>query len=59
VLLDYVTGWYIKQQKYIQKRKLSGICFDKFYCSRGEQTRILWGQMINKYGVKIHFASNF
>jgi hypothetical protein len=55
-VLDYVTGWYIKAAKYIQDTKIKvGFVSTNSIC-QGEQTNILWGQMLNKYKIKIHFA---
>ena len=55
-VLDYVTGWYIKAAKYIQYTKIKAAFVSTNSIVQGEQTSILWGQMINKYDVKIHFA---
>lgn len=55
-ILDYVTGWYLKAAKYIQNTKIKAAFVSTNSIVQGEQTSILWGQMINKYGVKIHFA---
>lgn len=55
-VLDYVSGWYLKAAKYIQDTKIKAAFVSTNSIVQGEQTSILWGQMINKYGVKIHFA---
>ena len=55
-VLDYVTGWYIKAAKYIQNTKIKVAFVSTNSIVQGEQTSILWGQMLNKYGIKIHFA---
>lgn len=55
-VLDYVTGWYLKAAKYIQNTKIKAAFVSTNSIVQGEQTSILWGQMINKFGVKIHFA---
>ena len=55
-VLDYVTGWYIKAAKYIQDTKIKVGFVSTNSIVQGEQTSILWGQMHNKYGIKIHFA---
>lgn len=55
-VLDYVTGWYIKAAKYIQNTKIKVGFVSTNSIVQGEQTSILWGQMLNKYGIKIHFA---
>jgi len=54
--LDYVTGWYIKAAKYIQNTKTKVAFVSTNSIVQGEQTSILWGQMLNKYNIKIHFA---
>lgn len=55
-VLDYVTGWYIKAAKFIQDTKIKVAFVSTNSIVQGEQTSILWGQMLNKYNIKIHFA---
>lgn len=55
-VLDYVTGWYIKSAKFIQGTKIKTAFVSTNSIVQGEQTSILWGQMLNKYNIKIHFA---
>ncbi|MCL6462697.1 MAG: class I SAM-dependent DNA methyltransferase [Flavobacterium micromati] len=55
-VLDYVSGWYIKAAKYIQNTKIKVAFVSTNSIVQGEQTSILWGEMIIKYGIKIHFA---
>jgi hypothetical protein len=55
-VLDYVTAWYIKAAKYIQNTKTKVAFVSTNSIVQGEQTSILWGQMLKKYGIKIHFA---
>ncbi len=55
-VLDYVTAWYIKAAKYIQDTKTKAAFVSTNSIVQGEQTSILWGQMLNKYKIKIHFA---
>ncbi|MBP8850823.1 MAG: class I SAM-dependent DNA methyltransferase [Breznakibacter sp.] len=55
-VLDYVTAWYIKAAKYIQNTQTKVAFVSTNSIVQGEQTSILWGQMLNKYNVKIHFA---
>jgi hypothetical protein len=55
-VLDYVTGWYLKAAKYIQNTTIKAAFVSTNSVVQGEQTSILWGQMLNKYDVKIHFA---
>ena len=55
-VLDYVTAWYVKAAKYIQGTKTKVAFVSTNSIVQGEQTSILWGQMLNKYNIKIHFA---
>ena len=55
-VLDYVTGWYIKAAKFIQGTKIKVAFVSTNSIVQGEQTSILWGQMLYKYNIKIHFA---
>ena len=55
-VLDYVTAWYVKAAKYIQETKTKVAFVSTNSIVQGEQTSILWGQMLNKYQIKIHFA---
>lgn len=55
-VLDYVTGWYIKAAKYIHNTNIKVAFVSTNSIVQGEQTSILWGQMLHKYGIKIHFA---
>ena len=54
--LDYVTGWYIKAAKYIQKTKIRVAFVSTNSIVQGLQTSLLWKPMFDKFGVKIHFA---
>ncbi|MEI7502237.1 MAG: DNA methyltransferase [Paludibacter sp.] len=55
-VLDYVCAWYAKAAKYIQNTQTKVAFVSTNSIVQGEQTIILWGQMLNKYGIKIHFA---
>jgi hypothetical protein len=55
-VLDYVTGWYIKAAQYIQGTRIKVAFVSTNSIVQGEQTSILWGQMLNHYNIKIHFA---
>ncbi|MFN3996184.1 class I SAM-dependent DNA methyltransferase [Algoriphagus sp.] len=54
--VDYVTAWYIKSAKYIQDTKIKAAFVSTNSIVQGEQVSLLWGQMLNKYKIKIHFA---
>jgi hypothetical protein len=55
-VLDYVTGWYVKAAKYMQGTQIKTAFVSTNSIVQGEQTSILWGTLLNKYHVKIHFA---
>jgi hypothetical protein len=55
-VLDYVSGWYIKAAKYIMGTKTKVAFVSTNSIVQGEQPSILWGLMLNKYNIKIHFA---
>ncbi len=55
-VLDYVTCWYIKASQYIQSTKIKVAFVSTNSISQGEQVGILWDELFNKYGIKIHFA---
>lgn len=59
-ILDYVTAWYIKATKYLQKYGLKNDINCAFVStnsiSQGEQTGVLWNELMNLYKIKIHFA---
>jgi len=55
-VLDYVTGWYVKAAKYIYDTKIKVAFVSTNSIVQGEQTSILWGLMLQRYGIKIHFA---
>jgi predicted nucleotidyltransferase len=55
-ILDYVTGWYVKASKLMQETTIKTAFVSTNSIVQGEQTSILWGTLLNKYHVKIHFA---
>jgi hypothetical protein len=55
-VLDYVSAWYVKAAKYIQETKIKVAFVSTNSIVQGEQTSVLWGQMLDKYNIKIHFA---
>jgi hypothetical protein len=55
-VLDYVTGWYVKAAKYMQGTQIKTAFVSTNSIVQGEQTSILWGTLLNKHHVKIHFA---
>jgi hypothetical protein len=64
-VLDYVTAWYIQASQYMNEvNKIEENGFPKTKTafvstnsiSQGEQVGVLWGELFNKYKIKIHFA---
>lgn len=55
-VLDYVTAWYIKAAQFIQDTDVKCAFVSTNSIAQGEQVAILWGEMFNRYRVKIHFA---
>ncbi len=55
--LDYVTGWYLKAAQYLNTHPNTRAAFvSTNSIAQGEQVGMLWGTLLEKYGVKIHFA---
>lgn len=54
--VDYVANWYIKSAQYIQSSNIKVAFVSTNSIVQGEQVVILWAEMLNKYGIKIHFA---
>ena len=55
-LLDYVTAWYLKAAQYIQGTNIKVGFVSTNSISQGEQVSVLWGELFQNYGIKIHFA---
>ena len=55
-LLDYVTGWYFKAARYIQGTTIPVAFVSTNSISQGEQVGVLWGELLERYGLTIHFA---
>lgn len=55
-VLDYVTAWYIKASKFIKATKIKVGFVSTNSISQGEQTAILWKELLNNYNINIHFA---
>ncbi|MCF0049567.1 N-6 DNA methylase [Dyadobacter sp. LJ53] len=55
-VLDYVAAWYLKAARYCQNTKIKCAFVSTSSIVQGEQVGILWSELLNKYGIKIHFA---
>lgn len=55
-VLDYVTAWYVKAAQFVQNLNIKVAFVSTNSISQGEQVGILWNELFNKYGIKIHFA---
>lgn len=54
--LDYVAGWYAKTAQYMQGRKISAAFVSTNSICQGQQVALLWKELVNRYGISIHFA---
>ncbi|MEQ1732456.1 MAG: DNA methyltransferase [Bacteroidia bacterium] len=54
--LDYVAGWYIKAAQYIQGTSIKVALVSTNSIVQGLHTSVLWGMLIKRYNIKIHFA---
>lgn len=55
-VLDYVTAWHYKASKFILNTKIKVGFVSTNSIAQGEQTGVLWNELFNKFGIKIHFA---
>lgn len=55
-VLDYVTAWYAKAARFIQDTGIRCAFVSTNSIAQGEQVGILWGELFNRYRMKIHFA---
>ena len=55
-VLDYVTGWYLKAASYISGSHISVAFVSTNSITQGEQVGILWGELFQRWHLKIHFA---
>jgi hypothetical protein len=55
-VLDYVTGWYRKAAEYIHGTRIVVGFVSTNSISQGEQVGALWNPLIQRFGLKIHFA---
>lgn len=55
-VLDYVSAWYVKAAEFIQDTNIKIGFVSTNSITQGEQVGPLWDLLLNKYGVKIHFA---
>ncbi|WP_447951160.1 class I SAM-dependent DNA methyltransferase [Chryseobacterium koreense] len=55
-VLDYVTAWYAKAAKYIQDTAVEVAFVSTNSIVQGEQTAIMWSELLAKYHIKINFA---
>lgn len=54
--LDYVAAWYWLACKYSKDTNIKTAFVSTNSITQGEQAGILWKELFNKYGLKIHFA---
>ncbi len=55
-ILDYVSAWYLKASQFIEGTQIKTGFVSTNSITQGEQVSVLWGELLNKYKIKIHFA---
>lgn len=55
-MLDFVAAWYVKAGFLIQDTDIKCAFVSTNSIAQGEQVGILWGELYNRYHLKIHFA---
>ena len=55
-VLDYVTAWYLKAARYIEGTRVPVAFVSTNSITQGEQVGVLWGELFQKFNLKIHFA---
>ncbi|MGE3425102.1 MAG: DNA methyltransferase [Dehalococcoidia bacterium] len=55
-VLDYVSCWYWKAAKYIDRTGIKVGFVSTNSIAQGEQVGLLWAPMMHRYQIKIHFA---
>lgn len=55
-VLDYVSCWYWLAAKYIAGTQIRVGLVSTNSITQGEQVGLLWAPIVNRYGIKIHFA---
>ena len=54
--LDYVSAWYRKAAEYIQDTQIEVAFVSTNSITQGEQVGVLWGDLLDNWGIKINFA---
>jgi hypothetical protein len=55
-VLDYVTCWYVKAARYIEGTRILVAFVSTNSITQGEQAGTLWGELFQRWHLKIHFA---
>jgi len=55
-ILDYVTCWHRAAAEYIARTRIPVAFVSTNSISEGEQVGVLWGHLLSRYQLKIHFA---
>ena len=55
-LLDYVSGWYFKAAEFAKGTPIVVGFVSTNSITQGEQVGVLWNNLFQRYGVKIHFG---
>jgi len=55
-ILDFVTAWYLKAAQYIQGTAIEVAFVSTNSITQGEQVGVLWGELLERWDIKINFA---
>ena len=54
--IDYVVGWFRRAAEYIQRTRIKVGWVATNSITQGEQVPLVWGEVLGRYGLTIHFA---
>ena len=54
--VDFVVSWFVKAADYIKSTRIQCGLVSTNSITQGEQVPIVWGLLMERYGIKIHFA---
>ena len=54
--VDYVVGWFKRAAEYIQETRIKVAFVATNSITQGEQAPLVWGEILDRYGLTIHFA---
>ncbi|MGD0899960.1 MAG: DNA methyltransferase, partial [Thermoguttaceae bacterium] len=54
--VDYVVGWFKRAAEYIRETRIKVGFVATNSITQGEQVPLVWGELLDRYGLTIHFA---